>query len=230
MNDGTKESFNRVKFIGEILSINPAQAKIMSIFLQRIPDNKIYEFFVYRMSFIVEKQGKELITKNAFFAYEQKMIEEKLRAGLKPFKTIDHIKKFLSLYYKNKEIAYGAGNFYDFVVIGMDKDGQLINRYLTNREGFFLKLTSEETGDVYKWLLTNQNRIGDIQYKPYFDPVERKKLEASIQPKEDDVLDNVDRRKQLQSSIEALSRNKLISPSTGIAKEKEHIIDADLGL
>ena len=109
----------------------------------------------------------ELITKKAIFEYKRLLIQARLKRKEKIFKSIPELKRFLQDYYKGKNIANGAkGNgFLEFVVIGMDKDGNLINKSARNEFGVFEKLTANEEAKFLEWLLENQHRIGVIDYE-----------------------------------------------------------------
>jgi hypothetical protein len=172
---------NRVQYLKQALEINEIQADLLSEQISDIPDDKLKDFLIFRMNYVQPMMSKELITKTALFDYKKKMIEVQLQNGVKVFKDIYEVKDFLLTFYKGKEIANGAGNYYDFVVIAMDKDGELINKYVQNEHGTYKKLNNDETGTVLKWLYANQNRIGVVEYIAYFDPfrADDKQLENS---------------------------------------------------
>jgi len=170
---------NRVQYLQQALEINEVQADLLNDLISDIPDSRIKEFLIFRMNYVQPMMSKELITKTALFDFRKKMTEMQLRSGVKLFKTTDDVKEYLQTYYKGKEIANGAGNYYDFVVIAMDKDGELINKYVQNEHGTYKKLNNVETGAIYQWCLANQHKIGVVEYVPYYNPDDVKQLENS---------------------------------------------------
>jgi hypothetical protein len=172
---------NRVQYLQSALEINEVQADLLSDLISDIPNDKLKEFLVFRMNYIQPMMSKELITKTALFDFKRNMIEAKLRAGVKVFEDIYAVKDFLLNFYRGKEIANGAGDYFDFVVIAMDKDGELINKYKQNEHGTYKKLNNDEVGTVLNWLYQKQHRIGVAEHVPYFDPFREnpKQLENS---------------------------------------------------
>lgn len=169
-------SFNRVKYLQQALEINEVQADLINDLIRGVPDEQIKDFLVWRMNYIHPMMSKELITKNALFDFQKMQTESKLRAGVEVFKTVEGVREYLQKFYRGREITNGAGPFYEHVVIGMDRDGELINKSRQNEHGSFFKLNSEDSSEVYEWLLQNQDRIGVVRYisKP------QKRLENKI--------------------------------------------------
>ena len=168
---------NRVQYLQSALEINEVQADLLNDLISDIPNDKLKEFLVFRMNYVQPMMSKELITKTALFNFKRKLVETQLRAGVNVFKDIYEVKEFLLTFYKGKEVANGAGNYYDFVVIAMDKDGELINKYVQNEHGTYKKLNNDETGTVLTWLFKHQQRIGVVEYVPYYNPDELKQLQ-----------------------------------------------------
>jgi len=168
---------NRVEYLKLALEINEVQADLLNDLISDIPNEKLKEFLVFRMNYVQPMMSKELITKTALFDFKRKLVETQLRAGVNVFKDIYEVKEFLLTFYKGKEVANGAGNYYDFVVIAMDKDGELINKYVQNEHGTYKKLSNDETGTVLTWLFNKQHRIGVVEYVPYYNPDEAKQLQ-----------------------------------------------------
>ena len=157
---------DRIDFIKKALDINEVKASIINELIKDIPDNKLADFFAYRLNFVDEKMSVELITKKAIFEYKRLLIQKRLKRE-KVFKSIPELKRFLQDYYKGKDISNcGEGSgFFEFVVIGMDKDGNLINKNVQNEFGSYLKLTADEEAVYLNWLLGNQFRIGVVDYE-----------------------------------------------------------------
>jgi hypothetical protein len=172
---------NRLQYLQMALEINEVQADLLNDLISDIPDDKLKEFLVFRMNYVQPMMSKELITKVALFDFRKKMIEIQLRAGVKVFSDLYEVKEFLQTFYRGKELANGAGDYYDYVVIAMDKDGELINKSVQNEHGSYKKLNNEDTGRVYEYFFENQNKIGVVKYVPYFDPTREKPQLAHTQ-------------------------------------------------
>lgn len=171
---------NRVQFLMQGIDINEIQASIVSELIADIPNEKLKDFLVFRMKFIDQYKSKELVTKEALYAYQKIKIQHRLRAGEKIFETVEQVQEYVEAHYKGKEIGYGLGVYKEFVVVALDRDCNLLNTYYAPN-GHFYKLTSVEKERVYSFLLENQSRIGDIKRIPYYD--DTKQLEA---PKQED--------------------------------------------
>ena len=158
---------DRIDFIKKALDVNEVKAAIINELIKDIPDSKLADFFAYRLNFVDEKMSVELITKKAIFEYKRLLIQARLKNGEKIFKSIPELKRFLQDYYKGKDIAScgGSSGFLEFVVIGMDKEGNLINRSAKTDFGAFEKLTAYEEAKFITWLLENQHRISFIDYE-----------------------------------------------------------------
>jgi len=155
---------NRVNFLMQGLNINEVQASLVSELIADVPNNQLKNFLVFRMKYIEPMMSNELITKTALFEYRKMQMEQKMRAGEQPFETVEEVQNFVETYYKNKEIGYGLGSYYDFVVIGMDNDCNLINKYAINEHGSYTKVDGESKAMIYNYLLEHQERIGVVKY------------------------------------------------------------------
>jgi len=157
---------DRVSFIMEALSISKIRALIIDNLIKSIPDNKMIDFFTYRLNYADEKMSIEAITKKALFEFRKKITEERIKRGEKVFENIEDLKSFLTTYYTNREITNcGEGsNWYSCVIIGLDKENNFINKYATTEYNTFIRLNASEEVNFLKWLLDNQDRIGKIDY------------------------------------------------------------------
>ncbi len=154
---------NRIDFIKDALEINSIQAMIISEMISDIADDDLTKFLVFRMDFIQPMKSKDLITKEALYAYKRMRIERDIANGICPFTDKNSVHNYLQSFYKGREIANGAGNYKDFVVIALDKDGEYINKYAVNEHGSYKKLISSDVDNVLEWLLNNPTRIGNIK-------------------------------------------------------------------
>lgn len=170
---------NRIQTIKEALGVNETQALITAELLKPLKDEDIIPFFAYRTSFIQPKQSSELITKNAVAAFRKQRALEAIKEGKFSFKNIEQLVEFVKTFFRNERLCYGA-TYKDFVIIGVDEYGNLINHYHINQAGKPVQLSSDDEAEVYAWLFKNQNRIGVIKYvsKREVKEKEQAKIEA----------------------------------------------------
>ncbi|MGF7479075.1 hypothetical protein [Campylobacter concisus] len=154
---------NRIQTIKEALGANETQALITAELLKPLKDEDIIPFFAYRTNFIQPKQSSELITKNAVAAFRKQKALEAIRDGKFSFKNIEQLVEFTKTFFRNEKLCYGA-TYKDFVIIGVDEYGNLINHYHINQAGKPVQLSSDDEAEVYEWLFKNQKRIGVIKY------------------------------------------------------------------
>ena len=154
---------NRIQTIKEALGVNETQALITAELLKPLKDEDIIPFFAYRTSFIQPKQSSELITKNAVAAFRKQKALEAIKEGKFSFKSIEQLVEFVKTFFRNERLCYGA-TYKDFVIIGVDEYGNLINHYHINQAGKPTQLSSDSEAEVYAWLFENQKRIGVIKY------------------------------------------------------------------
>ena len=154
---------NRIQTIKEALGINETQALITAELLKPLKDEDIIPFFAYRTNFIQPKQSSELITKNAVAAFRKQKALEAIRDGKFSFKNIEQLVDFVKTFFRNERLCYGT-TYKDFVIIGVDEYGNLINHYHINQAGKPVQLSSDNEAEVYAWLFKNQKRIGVIKY------------------------------------------------------------------
>ena len=154
---------NRIQTIKEALGVNETQALITAELLKPLKDEDIIPFFAYRTNFIQPKQSSELITKNAVAAFRKQRALEAIRDGKFSFKNIEQLVEFVKTFFRNERLCYGTV-YKDFVIIGVDEYGNLINHYQINQAGKPVQLSSDSEAEVYAWLFENQKRIGVIKY------------------------------------------------------------------
>lgn len=154
---------NRIQTIKEALGVNETQALITAELLKPLKDEDIIPFFAYRTNFIQPKQSSELITKNAVAAFRKQKALEMISEGKFSFKNIEQLVEFVKTFFRNERLCYGTV-YKDFVIIGVDEYGNLINHYHINQAGKPVQLSSDDEAEVYAWLFKNQKRIGVIKY------------------------------------------------------------------
>ena len=199
---------NRIQTIKEALGVNETQALITAELLKPLKDEDIIPFFAYRTSFIQPKQSSELITKNAVAAFRKQKALEAIRDGKFSFKNIEQLVEFVKTFFRNDRLCYGTV-YKDFVIIGVDEYGNLINHYQINQAGKPVQLSSDSEAEVYAWLFENQKRIGVIKYVSEREVKEKEKEQAKIEVANNVNLLPTDPDAPIEMSDEARARLRL---------------------
>ena len=199
---------NRIQTIKEALGVNETQALITAELLKPLKDEDIIPFFAYRTNFIQPKQSSELITKNAVAAFRKQRALEAIRDGKFGFKNIEHLVEFVKTFFRNERLCYGTV-YKDFVIIGVDEYGNLINHYQINQAGKPVQLSSDSEAEVYAWLFENQKRIGVIKYVSEREVKEKEKEQAKIEAANNTNLLPTDPDAPIEMSDEARARLRL---------------------
>ncbi len=175
---------DRVKFFQEMFEVTRAQAMVFESMIEDIPDSRLIDFGKFVIERFEPMKSKLLIIKEAIFDFRRMQIENGIRNGSFSFRTIDEMKEYLRTYYRGKEITNGPASYYDCVVIGMDKEGRLVNKYALDEFGRYLVLDGEDVSEVYRWLFENQHRIGKVEFH------HPAKSIPSIRDRGTDIIDN----------------------------------------
>ena len=199
---------NRIQTIKEALGVNETQALITAELLKPLKDEDIIPFFAYRTNFIQPKQSSELITKNAVAAFRKQKALEAIRDGKFSFKSVEQLVEFVKTFFRNERLCYGA-TYKDFVIIGVDEYGNLINHYHINQAGKPVQLSSDDEAEVYAWLFKNQKRIGVIKYISEREIKEKEKKQAKIEAANNANLLPADPDAPIKMSDEARARLRL---------------------
>ena len=199
---------NRMQTIKEALGVNETQALITAELLKPLKDEDIIPFFAYRANFIQPKQSSELITKNAVAAFRKQRALEAIRDGKFSFKNIEQLVEFVKTFFRNERLCYGT-TYKDFVIIGVDEYGNLINHYHINQAGKPVQLSSDDEAEVYAWLFKNQKRIGVIKYVSEREIKEKEKEQAKIEAANNTNLLPSDPDAPIKMSDEARARLRL---------------------
>jgi len=197
---------NRIQTIKEALGVNETQALITAELLKPLKDEDIIPFFAYRTNFIQPKQSSELITKNAVAAFRKQKALEAIRDGKFSFKNIEQLVEFVKTFFRNERLCYGTV-YKDFVIIGVDEYGNLINHYQINQAGKPVQLSSDDEAEVYAWLFKNQKRIGVIKYVSEREVKEKE--QAKIEAANNTNLLPADPDAPIEMSDEARARLRL---------------------
>ena len=199
---------NRIQTIKEALGVNETQALITAELLKPLKDEDIIPLFAYRTSFIQPKQSSELITKNAVAAFRKQKALEAIRDGKFSFKNIEQLVEFVKTFFRNERLCYGTV-YKDFVIIGVDEYGNLINHYQINQAGKPVQLSSDSEAEVYAWLFENQKRIGVIKYVSEREVKEKEEEQAKIEAANNVNLLPTDPDAPIEMSDEARARLRL---------------------
>lgn len=199
---------NRIQTIKEALGVNETQALITAELLKPLKDEDIIPFFAYRTSFIQPKQSSELITKNAVAAFRKQRALEAIRDGKFSFKSVEQLVEFVKTFFRNERLCHGTV-YKDFVIIGVDEYGNLINHYQINQAGKPVQLSSDSEAEVYAWLFENQKRIGVIKYVSEREVKEKEKEQAKIEVANNTNLLPADPDAPIEMSDEARARLRL---------------------
>lgn len=199
---------NRIQTIKEALGVNETQALITAELLKPLKDEDIIPFFAYRTSFIQPKQSSELITKNAVAAFRKQKALEAIKEGKFSFKSVEQLVEFVKTFFRNERLCYGA-TYKDFVIIGVDEYGNLINHYHINQAGKPVQLSSDDEAEVYAWLFKNQKRIGVIKYISEQEIKNQEKEQAKIEVANNANLLPADPDAPLKMSDEARARLRI---------------------
>ena len=175
---------DRVTFLQEMLEVTRAQALVFESMIRDIPDSRLIDFGKFVIERFEPMKSKLLIIKEAIFDFRRMQIENGIRNGSFSFRTIDEMKEYLRTYYRGKEITNGPASYFDYVVIGMDKEGRLVNKYALDEFGRYLVLDGEGVSEVYRWLFENQHRIGKVEFH------HPAKSIPSIRDRGTDIIDN----------------------------------------
>lgn len=196
---------NRIQTIKAALGVNETQALITAELLKPLKDEDIIPFFAYRTNFIQPKQSSELITKNAVAAFRKQRALEAIKDDKFSFKNIEQLVEFVKTFFRNERLCYGA-TYKDFVIIGVDEYGNLINHYHINQAGKPVQLSSDDEAEVYAWLFENQKRIGVIKYVSEREVKEKEKEQAKIEAANNTNLLPADPDAPLKMSDEARAK------------------------
>ena len=81
-------------------------------------------------------------------AFRKQKALEAIKERKFSFKSVDQLAKFVKTFFRNERLCYGA-TYEDFVIIGVDEHGNLINHYQINQAGKPIQLSSDSEAEVY---------------------------------------------------------------------------------
>ena len=155
---------NRTEFFRELMDVTMAQAMVFESMVKDIPDSKLVDFGRFIVERYEPKKAKMLVIKEAIADFRRMTTERSLQKGAARFQSMDEMVRYIKAHYRGKEIVSGPAGYHDFVVIGMDKDGRLVNHYALDEYGRPKRLGGDDEMEVYAWLYANQHTIGVVRY------------------------------------------------------------------
>lgn len=194
---------DRLRLIKELFNLqSDIKALQYSEFVKGIPSEELIKFSTYAL-----QNAREYETQDKFVARTAKeflahlnLIALQKRAFR--FESIDAMISFVRENFRGKELTNGEpksekgkGNgFMPYVVLGIDKDGDLFSRYQMR------KVTDCEA-EFYGWLFENQHKIGvvrlvsDSEYMAQIKANQARRIEAIEQSQRNNLLLPVDNPK-----------------------------------
>lgn len=159
-------AMDRIEYIMKATGVNEVKARIYDKYISDIPDGKLSDFFVFVMKYLEPYKSYEVAMKEAAFDFNRIGIRNRLKNMERLFSTPEAVKYHLETFYKGRDVAYGPAIYLDHVVIAMNRDGELVNKYRINDHGNYSRLNADDAAEVIMWLFENQHRIGDVKIVP----------------------------------------------------------------
>lgn len=197
----------RTQMIKDALECNEVQAIIYDNLMGEIDDEDLIDFFKFRLNFIEQYTSKELATKKALIAYKQNQILNALASGIRVFSDKEQMINFIKTVFKGKDFCYGAKNYYDFVIFGLDESSEILNKYAIDNLGRFVKLNSDESAEIYNWLFENQHRIGVIKHisKAEIDKIAQAKKIAPVNNNNNKIVMSAKTKNLLRGALKRIN-------------------------
>lgn len=178
-NGGRRELLKEVLRVSGIRDITEATITIYGEIMKMIPTDELAQFAVQLIREGGHMMRPDQMLSEAVKKYEQKIITARLQNGSR-IGDYDRFIEFLQYSFRGKPICNGmTGVYKPFVVIGMDREGNLVNQFN------WKKLSSHDEQQVYQWLFNNQSRIGIVEHiepkieQPQLQHIEEKEAEEA---------------------------------------------------
>ncbi|MSN96449.1 hypothetical protein F1B92_04545 [Campylobacter sp. FMV-PI01] len=129
-------------------------------------------------SFRGEFVSTELAMFRAIKAYKKAYALNFIKKGKAYFKTKKEVREFIKESFRGEDLFSGGDGtpYIEGVIICVDKDGDLRNKFIVNENGVYKRLDSIDEDRVYEFLFKNQHRIGKINLMS----VEKKEIESEV--------------------------------------------------
>lgn len=158
------EEKKKAKFLAELMEVPVATAMVFAQMIPEIPYDRIVDFGRFIVEGYEPKKSKILAVKEAVVAYRRSMTELAIRSGKMRFDDREEMIRWIVRHYRGMELVSGPASYMRHVVIGVDEEGRLVNKYVLDEHGRYKPLDHESSMEVYIWLFSNQHRIGDVEH------------------------------------------------------------------
>ncbi|PKZ28675.1 hypothetical protein CYJ41_07910 [Campylobacter ureolyticus] len=182
-------SFERRKLIKELFGDNKSylpRAKVIKYhkILEMVDTNKLIDFSIYMDSFRTQYINMEVAMTKAINAYKKALILNSIKKGVKALKSIKEVEKFCKEAFREEDLFSGhkGSPYIDGVVICVDENGNLRNKFIVNKNGVFARLDSSDEKRVWEYLFAHQEKIGVVEYKQV-------EIKNAIEDKKDDLVE-----------------------------------------
>lgn len=132
--------------------------------LNGIPDSEIINFANYALKHKREFDSRDSYVARAVESFKASLALMAIREGKFSFKDRAEMVAFIKQNFRGKELVSGAKPFLPYVVIALDENATLVNKFRVTDYGKFIPLSSDDVTLVYDYLFANQQRIGDVKY------------------------------------------------------------------
>ncbi|QKF64576.1 hypothetical protein [Campylobacter corcagiensis] len=164
--------YERRKLIKELFGDNRSflpRSKVIKYHkvLEGIETDKLIDFSIYMDTFREEFVSVDVAMQRAVNAYKKALILSEIKKGKKALKSIKEVERFCKLAFRGEDLFSGCKGspYIEGVVICIDDEGNLRNKFIVNKNGVFQRLDSFDTKRVWEYLFKHQERIGVIEYK-----------------------------------------------------------------
>lgn len=138
--------------------INVADVMIYDEVLKLIPTEQLPQFAVSLIRNGGEFMRPDQMISKAVKEFEHKIITQNMQLG-KKITDYDKFIEFLQYSFRSKQICNKLTGLYKpHVVIGMDRDGYLVNQFT------WKKVSSEDEQNIFKYLYQHQEQIGIVEH------------------------------------------------------------------
>ena len=189
-----RELLKEVLRVAGIKDITEATITIYGEIMKMVQTSELPQFAVQLIRNGGVMMRPDQMISEAVKKHEQKIITNRLQSGGR-ISDYDRFVEFVQYSFRGKPITNGAWIFKDFVIISMDRDGNMVNNMT------WKKLSSQDEIEVYKWLFENQNRVGVVEH------VEQKTEVVQIENKKEDSQIEV-ANKYVGDAIKTLADDK----------------------
>lgn len=201
--------FERRKLIRELFGDSKSylpRAKVIKYHkvLELVETNKLIDFSIYMDYFRGEYVSVEVAMNKAINSYKKALILNSIKKGIKAFKNVKELVKFVKEACRGEDLFSGhkGSPYIEGVVICVDDDGNLRNKFIVNKNGVYERLDSADTRRVYEYLFNHQEKIGAVEYKQV-------EVKNAIEDKKDDLV-KVSKDTQAFKMCEKLAKEKRI--------------------